>query len=403
MRTHRCSAFLGTVNLLLFVAGPGCQQEPRVELPPPDVSVAYPLEGKVTDAVTFQGRTQAVESVEVRPRVWGYISKINFKDGAEVKKGDVLFEIDSRTYEAELKQAEAKVKSYEAQAKFNEAEYKRNQRLVTTGGVSREDLEKSASQVGVMNANITAAEADAARSRLDLDFCKVIAPIEGRASRTELTVGNLVQAGATGSTLLTTIVKMDPIWANFDVDELTLLNIQKKIREGKLKSARDPDAKIVVELGLANELGYPHLGTIDFVDNKVNASTGTLRVRGVFPNNDYVISPGLFVRIRVPLGEPYTALQITERAIDTDQGQKVVFVVNAENKVVKRDVRLGALNKGLRVIEAGLSPGERVIVDGLQRVRAGLVVKPDLVKMPQLPGAEAEPIKAVEAAPAEHK
>ena len=225
------------------------------------------------------------------------------------------------------------------------------------------------------------AEQAVERAQLDLGFTKVTAPVSGRVSRYYVTVGNLVQAGdLTGGTLLTTIVSVDPMYAYFDVDEHTVLRVKQLIREGKAKTP--DDVEIPVWLGLANEDGLPHRGTINFIDNQVNPRTGTLRVRGVFPNKDEALSPGYFARVRVPIGVPHKALLVTERALDTDQGQKVVYVVDERHRVASRPVRLGALHDGLREITDGLKPGERVIVNGLQQVRPGMTVEPNLVDMP---------------------
>jgi RND family efflux transporter MFP subunit len=335
----------------------------------------------VTDYTDYTARTAAVDSVEVRAHVWGYLEKVNFKEGAMVKKGDVLFELDARPYQALLNQAKAKVAQDEAQLTFDEAEYQRNLKLASTGAVSKSDLDKSAAARGVDVANIAADKAGVASRQLDLDYTKVLAPVSGRTSRYVVTVGNLIQSGDQGGgTLLTTIVSVDPMYAYFDVDEHTALRVRRLVREGKSDSPRDGNYPVF--LGLANEDGHPHPGTIDFVDNQVNPKTGTIRVRGVFPNKSEVILPGYFARVRTPIGRPHPALLVNERALDTDQGQKVLYVVNDRNEVVSRPVRLGALHDGLREITDGLKPGERVVVNGLQQVRPGLVVEPNLVDMP---------------------
>ena len=254
-------------------------------------------------------------------------------------------------------------------------------RRSTSGAVSRSDLDKTAAARGVDLANIAADKAVVASRQLDLDYTKVTAPVSGRISRYVVTVGNLIQSGDQGGgTVLTSIVSVDPMYAYFDVDEYTVLRVRQLIREGKAKSARD--AELTVWLGIANEDGYPHRGTVNFVDNQVNPKTGTLRLRGVFPNKDEALSPGYFARVRVPIGFPHQALLVSDRALDTDQGQKVVYVVDKDNKVLSRPVRPGPLHDGLRAIQDGLKPGERVIVNGLQQVRPGVTVEPKLVDMP---------------------
>jgi RND family efflux transporter MFP subunit len=348
---------------------------------PTPVPVSYPVERDITDYADFTGRTTAVDSVEVRAHVWGYLEKVNFKEGAIVTKGDVLFELDQRPYQALLNQAKAKVNQDEAQLAFDEAEYQRNLRLAATGAVSKSDLDKSAAARGVDTANIAADKAVVAARQLDLDYTKVLAPISGRTSRYVVTVGNLIQSGDQGGgTLLTTIVSCDPMYAYFDVDERTALRVRQLIREGKSDSPRE--GGFPVSMGLANEEGYPHEGTINFVDNQLNPRTGTIRLRGTFPNKEQVLLPGFFVRVRTPVGRPHMALLVSERALDTDQGQKILYVVNDKNVVVVRPVQLGALHEGLREITDGLKPGERVIVNGLQQVRPGVTVEPNLVEMP---------------------
>jgi RND family efflux transporter MFP subunit len=345
------------------------------------VTVSYPVEREVTDYADYTGRTAAVDSVEVRAHVWGYLDKVNFKEGALVKKGDVLFELDARPYQALLEQAKAKVAQDEAQLAYDDAEYKRNLGLVNSGAVTKSDLDKTAAARAVDIANIAADKAAVTARQLDVEYTKITAPVGGRVSRYVVTVGNLIQSGDQGGgTLLTTIVSVDPMYVYFDADEYTVLRVRRLIREGKLPSARDVDRP--VWLGLANEEGFPHEGFVNFVDNQVNPKTGTLRLRGTFPNKDESLAPGYFARVRFPISPRHRALLVSDRAIDTDQGRKVVYVVDQENKVVSRPVQLGAVHDGLRAVDEGLKPGERVIVSGLQQVRPGATVEPKLVDMP---------------------
>jgi RND family efflux transporter MFP subunit len=384
--TRRLPRGIGPALVLGLCLGvTGCARPPAVApaAGPVSVPVSHPVEREVTDYADFTARIAAVDSVDVKAHVWGYLDKVNFKEGALVQKGDVLCELDPRPYEALLNQAKAKVAQDLAQLKFDEAEYERNLRLVETGSVSRSDLDKTAAARGVDVANIAADKAMVASRALDLQYTKVTAPVSGRISRYVATVGNLIQAGDQGGgTLLTTIVSVDPMYAYFDVDEYTDQRVRKLIREGKFHFKSADEAVVPVSLGLATEEGFPHRGTINFADNQVNPKTGTLRVRGVFPNRDEVLTPGYFARVRVPVSPPHKALVVSERALDNDQGQKILYVVNDKNEVVSRPVRLGQLHDGLRAIEDGLKPTERVIVNGLQQVRAGATVEPKLVPMP---------------------
>jgi RND family efflux transporter MFP subunit len=381
---YRLPLRIGSALVLVFCLGlTGCARAPSAApaAAPIPVTVSYPVERYVTDYADFTAWIAAVDSVEVRAHVWGYLDKVNFKEGALVQKGDVLFELDPRPYQAMLNQAKAKVAQDEAQLKYDEAEYQRNLRLVGTGSVARSELDKSAAARGVDIANIAADKAAVAARELDLEYTKVTAPVSGRVSRYNVTVGNLIQSGdQSGGTLLTTIVSVDPMYAYFDVDERTDQRVRQSIREGKTRS--DPKTEWPVSLGLGTEEGFPHQGTVNFVDNQVNPKTGTLRVRGVFPNKDEALSPGYFARVRVPLGPPHQAQLVSDRAIDNDQGQKILYVVNDTNEVVSRPIRGGALHDGLRAIEDGLKPGERVIVNGLQLVRPGITVEPKFVDMP---------------------
>jgi RND family efflux transporter MFP subunit len=376
------STFLGGI-MLICLALAGCSQTPQEapEAAPIPVSVSYPVERYVTDHSDFTARTAAVDAVEVRARVWGYLDKVNFKEGALVNKGDILFEIEPRTYKAALAQAEGNLASTRARLDRLGADLARARRLVSTRAIGQEEYDKIAGDRSEAAASLQALKATVEQARLDLEYTKVIAPVSGRVSRFLVTQGNLVQSGQNGNgTVLTTIVSVDPIYAYFDVDERTVLRVRQLIREGKATSAREGGWP--VSLGLANEEGFPHQGTINFVDNQVNPKTGTLRVRGVFPNKDEALSPGFFGRVRVPIGRSHRALLVSDRALDNDQGQKVVYVVNDNNEVVSRPVRVGAVHDGLREITDGLKPGERVIVNGLQQVRPGVTVEPKMVAMP---------------------
>jgi RND family efflux transporter MFP subunit len=361
----------------------GCARVPSgaPEAAPTPVTVSRPVERDVTDSADFTGRTAAVDSVEVRARVWGYLDKVNFKEGALVKKGDVLFQIDPRVYQADLERGQGTVAQYEARVRRLERDYRRAKNLLARGAIGQEEYDRYESDYRESAANLDVARANRDLAALNMGYTKVTAPVSGRVSRYVVTIGNLIQSGdQNGGTLLTTLVSVDPMYAYFDMDERTVLRVRQLIREGKAKSDRDTEWP--VSLGLATDGGFPHQGTINFEDNQVNPKTGTLRVRGVFPNKDEALSPGFFARVRVPIGQAHRALLVTDRAIETDQGQKVVYVVNEKNEVVSRPVRLGALHHGLREITEGLNAGERVIVNGLQLVRPGVEVEPKLLDMP---------------------
>lgn len=360
----------------------GCSQTApdAKQAPPMPVKVGYPISRQVTEYGDLTGRTAAVDSVEIRARVWGYIDKVNFKEGMLVKKGDVLFEIDPRSYKAALTLAEGHLGSAEAKVSRLDLDFKRAAALVNSKGISREDYDKTlgdrAEAIAAKAALVGAVE----QAKLDLAFTKVIAPVSGRVGRALVTEGNLVQSGQTGGTILTTLVSVDPIYAYFDVDERSVLRVRQLIREGKFKSARD--VTWPVYLGLANETGYPHEGKIDFVDNQVNPKVGTLRLRGVFANKDEWLSPGYFVRVRMPIGLAHDAILISDRVIDTDQGQKIVYLADAENKVSIRHIRLGPLHDGMRAVDEGLAVTDKVILTGLQHLRPGMTVEPTVESMP---------------------
>ena len=380
MKAHGHFLILSVLVITFCLALGGCKREPPAlaATPPPVVMVSQPVERQITDYYEYTARTAAVKAVEVRARVSGYLVKINFRDGSMVKTGDLLFQVDPRPFQAVLEQAKGQVGQWEAKLARAEADATRDQRLLPQRAVSQKDLDQAVSDRGEARAAIQSARGAVDKAALDLEFTRVTAPISGRVSRHLIDEGNLVTAD---STLLTTIVSIDPMYAYFDADERSVLHVRRLIREGKVQSARTVDTMPVL-LGLADETGFPHRGTINFVDNQVNPQTGTLRLRGVFPNEDEALEPGYFARVRVIIGQPRSALLVTERAIDTDQGQKIVYVVNDKNEVVSRPISLGALHDGLRVIVEGVQPGERVIVNGLLQVRPGIIVEPKLVDMP---------------------
>ncbi len=378
--------------LLPLAASLGCNsgaQTPQpAGLPPPEVIVAQAITREVTDYEEFSGRLEAVYTIDLRARVTGYLDKVNFKDGDLVKKGDVLCEIDPRPYQAQLDQDQANLVNAKALVAKTEAIYKRSLTLARTGASSQEDIDNQRSDFEVAKAAVGQAEAKVRMSQLNLDFCKVLAPITGRISRRNVDPGNLVVAD---NTILTTIVSLDPMYAYFDVDERTLLRLRRLQELKQIESSTE--GAMSVEMGLADEKGFPHKGTLNFVDNRVDRATGTLWLRGEFPNPDQLLSPGLFVRVRIPVGKPHPAVLITERALGTDQGEKNVFVLTKNSKgeyvTNRRRVKIGATHEGgLVEILENLRPEEWVLVSGLQRVRDGSEVKPHFRKeMPPPTGA----------------
>ncbi|MFL5330108.1 MAG: efflux RND transporter periplasmic adaptor subunit [Gemmataceae bacterium] len=363
---------------VLLLAGVGCNRKPPTAEPkPPEVLVASPVQKPVTEFEEFTGRTEAVRSVEVRARVTGYLDRVNFKEGADVKEGDLLFEIDPRTYSADVDRAAANLGVAEAHFNRLSADYKRAQAMVKRSAMSEEEFERVAGDRLEAEASVRASRAQLDLAKLNLSFTKLTAPLSGRISRQMVDPGNLVKAD---ETMLTTIITSDPMYAYFDVDERTLLRLRRMVREGRIQSARE--AALPVELGLTDEEGFSMNGTIDFVDNRLVTNTGTLRVRGLFANPKRILSPGLFVRIRMPVGQPRPAIMVPEQSLGTDQGQKFIYVVDDKNVVQYRRVKVGPQQENLRAIEQGVAMGDRVIVSGLQRVRPGLTVDPKMAEKP---------------------
>jgi multidrug efflux system membrane fusion protein len=378
-------------STVALVTGVGCEHSPELAPPePPALPVSHPVSRQVTDYVDFTGRTDAVQAVDVRARVSGYLVQMPFKEGAEVKTGDLLFEIDPRPYQAQLDQALSQIELNQASLQLAQTTLVRDQQVdkEAPGGVSKELLDKDAAAVAEAKARVKAFQASSEVYKLNVGYCKVTSPIDGRISRYFLTLGNLVNQD---QTLLTTVVSVDPMYAYFDMDEPTLLKIRRAINEGRVK--RMQSGEMPVQMSLQGEQGFPHPGKVDFVNNQVNPTTGSISVRGVFPNpmppnGDRLLSPGMFVRIRLPIGEPHPALLVIDRAIATDQGLKYVYVLDAQNKAEYRRITTGPLQPdGLRVVD-GLQPNDWVIIGGQQQVRPKLEIRPDQVAMPTI-GPEA--------------
>jgi RND family efflux transporter MFP subunit len=341
---------------------------------PAEVVVVRPAVKELTDHEDFTGRTDASSHVELRARATGYLTKVNVKEGVQVKQGDVLFEIDSRPYQAQFDQAKTQVDLARAQLNLAEKTLARLEALIkkVPGSVSEQELEQARGAVVEAKARVVAQEASLETCKLNLEFTKVIAPINGRLGRHRLTPGNLVKAD---ETILADLVAVDPIYVYFDIDERTYLRIRKLADDGKLK-----DHKLPIAVGLANdEESFPHQSVVDFTDNSVDAKTGTIRIRAPLTNKDGRLLPGMFVRGRLALGEPHKALLIPSQAVMTDEGQKFVFVVNDKNVIERRAIVLGQEDQGRRVVSKGLTADDRVVVQGLPRLRPGMVVRPRLV------------------------
>lgn len=342
--------------------------------PPPSVTVVNALQKEVTEWDEYTGRLAAVDEVGVRAQVSGYLQSIHFKDGQIVKKGDLLFVIDPRPYRAVFDRAQAQVKQAEASLALADLDLKRTEELANKKAVASQDLDAARSKQMEATAALQVAQAEMNAAKLNLDFTQISAPISGRINRHNVSEGNLVSGGAANSTLLTTIVSLDPIHAYFEADEQEYLKYVRLDRSGQRRSSRD--AANPVKAGLADEEGFPHLGKMDFVENRIDVNTATIQGRAIFDNHDLILIPGQFVRLQLLGSPPHQAILIPDQAIVSDQSQKFVWVVGADNKAEYRTVTPGPLIDGLRVISAGLKRDERVIVLGIQSARPGLTVKP---------------------------
>ncbi|MBB5458521.1 multidrug efflux system membrane fusion protein [Paraburkholderia sp. Clong3] len=337
----------------------------------PEVDVATVVQKTITDWQSYSGRLEAVQKVDVRSQVPGTIVSVNFKDGALVKQGDTLFVIDPRPYAAEVDRAQAQLAAAQARTGYTQSDWERAQRLIVDNAIAKRDYDEKQNAAREASANLKAAQAALETARINLGYTKIVAPVSGRVSRAEITVGNVVAAGAS-SVPLTTLVSVSPIYASFDADEQTYLQYLSRAKDG---------SKVPVELGLADESGYSRSGTIESVDNRLDTSSGTIRVRAKFDNADGALIPGLYARIKVGGSAPHPALLIDDAAVGTDQDKKFVLVVDQGNHVVYRGITTGSMQGNLRVVKDGLKPGDRIVVNGVQRVRPGDTVRAHMVPM----------------------
>src|SRR5467141_22291 len=367
---------LGPLMVLLAVTLSGCGDKPPAQaaVAPLPVTVAQPTKRTVTDWDEFTGRFEAVEEVQVRARVGGFVTNVEFRDGAIVHAGDLLYVIDPRPFEAVALQADGQLSDARAKAELAKRELDRGLTLVQTSAVSDSIVDQRRQALQAARAAEMQAEGLLKAAQLNIEFTHVLAPITGRVSRHLVSVGNLVQGDTGASTLLTTIVSLDPIYIYFDMDEATYLKNNRLYFEGKRPSSRETPNP--VQVTLTGETKPSHDAKVDFLANRLDVSTGTLRGRAVIPNKDFSILPGQFGRVRLIGSSPYDALLLPDTAIASDQSRKVVFVVKDDDTVEERQVTLGPLDQGLRVIREGLKPEDRVIVDGLQRARVGAKVSP---------------------------
>ena len=358
------------------VAATGCKQrlEAKPHLAAASVDAAQVITKNIRVADEFNGRVWATNSVEIRPRVTGYIDRITFHEGQMVHKGDLLYVIDPRPYKDVADSARAQLDREHAAADFAKIQAERAKRLKQSEAVSQEELQNRGSDLSQSGARVKAAEAALASAELNLAYTEVRSPIDGRISRTQLTVGNLAQAD---QTVLTTVVSVNPVYVYFDCDEQSYLRLQQSSQTGTGVSAQNP-----VHVALANEQGFPHMGHIDFVDNQLNPATGTIRARVVLANPDNTLTPGLFARVQLQSATPTEALLIDDKAVLTDQDRKYVYVVGAGNIAQRKDISLGGMSNGLRIIKSGLSAQDQVIVGGMQLIYLpGAPIAPRAISM----------------------
>jgi RND family efflux transporter MFP subunit len=383
MRNRTPSSFaLLTVllpGIFLSACKPATGPRTKAEPPPPAVTVASPIIREVIDWDEFTGRLASPETVEIRSRVSGYLDEVHFKEGAEVEEGALLFTIDPRPYEAIVHRMEARVSSARSRAELAASEAKNAIALGDSQAISAEESQRRIKLASEAESILRAAEAELEEAKLNQHFTSVHAPIAGRLSDARVTKGNLVTGGIQDASLLTTIVSLDPIYCYLEADERSVLKYRELHRQGSRVSAQF--GKVEAEMELANETGFPHKGFIDFVDNQLDATTGTIRARAVFENKDKLMAPGFFARVRIPGSGKYEGRLILDRAIADDQGRSFVWVIDAENTATYRPVVTGPLVDGLRVVREGIEAGERIVIDGVMAVRNGQKVNPEVGEM----------------------
>lgn len=369
---------MATAAILNVGCSSSAQPKSTASPAPVEVSVAEVICKQLGDSDEFTGRLEAVNSVEVRPRVSGYLQSVHFKEGAIVHQGDLLFQIDPRPFQAEVDRLKGELSQAKAQVSRTASDFERAERLHNNDGMSAEEYDRRAAARNEADARVASTEGALRGAQLNLEFTRVTAPITGRVGRAEITEGNLVEAGAAPGRPLTTLVSLDPIYVYFDVDEQTYL---KYARLTQARGTRSNELRNAALLGLADEDGFPHAGLLSFVDNQVSSSTGTIRLRATFANKNLALTPGLFARIRLQGGGAYSGCLAKDEAVVTDLNQKYVFVLGKENKLEYRPVKLGPMTDGLRVVRDGLHEGDVIVVNGLQRVRPGSPVTPKKVFM----------------------
>jgi membrane fusion protein, multidrug efflux system len=366
-----------------IIAGCSSSAQPKASAPA-EVSVAEVICKQLGDSDEFTGRLEPVNSVEVRPRVSGYLQSVHFKEGAIVRQGDLLFQIDPRPFQAEVDRLKGELSQAKAQRSRAQSDFERAERLHNNDGMSAEEYDRRAAVRNEAEAKIASTEAGLRGAELNLEFTRVTAPITGRVGRAEITEGNLVESGAAQVRPLTSLVSLDPIYVYFDVDEQTYL---KYARVTQSHGTSSHDLRGAALLGLADEDAFPHVGQVSFVDNQVSSSTGTIRLRATFANKNLALTPGLFARIRLQGGGTQSGCLAKDEAVVTDLNQKYVFVLGKNNTLSYRPVKLGPMAEGLRVVRDGLHEGDVIVVSGLQRVRPGASVTPKRVSMVSQPSS----------------